>query len=188
MTESSVTPSRRIATLSLVLGWIGVAALLVSLLLLFVGGARHLPLGLTAGLAGAIAIVLVRLSGPTRKITVTLALIVGLIALWLTALLAWAVVTDIRADSSQMHDVSIAVSGEPGYEVFLIDSSQVQTVKPPKDWTFPLSTATEETKIVFVRAPEDSPESTVSCTITWEGEVVFEKSGAGEITCHYRQP
>lgn len=179
------TRRQRMTTIAVVLGWIGIAALAVGIALAFLEDARPLAISVVAAGLGIASIVMARMSRQGHPRLGTIALYAGVVAAWGTIVLTGTLITSIHSIPPAMNDVSVVVSGEQGYEVFLIDNGSVRTLMPLPEWTFPASTSGDETLTTFVRAPARAPDSPVSCRIIWNGEVVVDHTAEGEVTCHY---
>lgn len=181
-TSGSAISSRR-ATLGL---WIGAVALVLSavLIALLFPIAGALPVAAAAALLSMAALLLgIRATRAHRPREATAAIVVAAVALLVDLVLIVVMAVGVLGGNG-LNQVEVRATGGPMFTVSYADDTQSYD----EEWAssgWKQYTTTGDSAEIAVTAPDDDTDSTVSCQILWNGELVLEQSGVGSVTCRY---
>lgn len=166
--------------------WTGAVALLLSaaLIVLFIPIAALLPIAAAAAFL-AIAALLLGVRGMRSAVprAGTSAVIVAAVALVVDLVLIVVMAVGVLGGNG-LNQVEVRATGGPTFTVSFADDTQSYD----EEWAssgWKQYTTTGDSAEIAVTAPDDDSDSTVSCQILWNGELVVELSGTGAVTCRY---
>lgn len=165
---------------------VAIAALIVAVILFFLfPGVVALPFLIAAVLLAGASIVLSLTAGRSKgRGGAGWALATALVALAIDAAL---VVTLIVAavSSPRLTPIELRAQGGPTFSATFSDDYSEHTEQWHNEGTSEFNTRKSSVQIT-VTAPNDGPQSSVSCQILWNDEIVAdEKSDSGRVTCRY---
>lgn len=166
--------------------WTGALALLLAaaLIVLFFPIAALLPLAAAAACLAIAALFLgIRGNRSGMPRTGTAAVIVAAIALVIDLVLVVVMAFGVLGGNG-LNQVEVRATGGPTFMVSFADDTQSYD----EEWAssgWKQYTTTGDSAEIAVTAPDDDSDSTVSCQILWNGELVVELSGTGAVTCRY---
>lgn len=166
--------------------WTGAVALLLSaaLIVLFLPIAALLPIAAAAACL-AIAALLLGVRGMRSAVprAGTSAVVVAAVALVVDLVLIVVMAVGVLGGNG-LNQVEVRATGGPTFTVSFADDTQSYD----EEWAssgWKQYTTTGDSAEIAVTAPDDDSDSTVSCQILWNGELVVELSGTGAVTCRY---
>ena len=171
---------------ALIGSWTGAVALLLAaaLIVLFFPIAALIPIAAAAAFLAIAALFLgIRGKRPGMPRAGTAAVIVAAVALVIDLVLV-VVMTFGVLGGNGLNQVEVRATGGPTFTVSFADDTQSYD----EEWAssgWKQYTTTGDSAEIAVRAPDDDTDTTVSCQILWNGELVVELSGTGAVTCRY---
>lgn len=166
--------------------WIGAAALLLSaaLIVLILPIAALLPVAAAAVLLAAVALLLgIRGTRSAVPRAGRAAIIVAAVALVIDLVLVVVMAVGVLGGNG-LNQVEVRATGGPTFTVSFADDTQSYD----EEWAssgWKQYTTTGDSAEIAVIAPDDDTDSTVSCQILWNGELVVDLSGTGAVSCRY---
>lgn len=166
--------------------WIGAAALLLSaaLIALLFPITGLLPVAVSAAALSIVALLLgFRATRAHRPREAMAAIIVAAVALVVDLVLIVVMAVGVLSGNG-LDQVEVRATGGPSFTVSYADDTQSYD----EEWAssgWKKYTTTGDSAEIAVTAPDDDMDSTVSCQILWNGELVVEQSGVGSVTCRY---
>lgn len=166
--------------------WIGAVALLLSaaLLALLFPIPALLPVAVAAAIMALLAVVLgIRAARSERPREATAAVVVAAVALVVDLVLVVVMAVGVLSGNG-LNQVEVRATGGPTFTVSFADDTQAYE----EEWAstgWKQYTTTGDSAEIVVTAPDDDTDSTVSCQILWNDELVVEQSGTGSVTCRY---
>ncbi|MFJ4997567.1 hypothetical protein ACIP5T_05415 [Microbacterium sp. NPDC088619] len=181
--QSPASSASRRAIVSL---WIGAVSLLLSAAL-FVLVLPIPALPPAAAAAALLAIVALLVGGRARRSgsprAGTAAVVVAAVALVVDLVLVGVMAAGALSGNG-LTRVEVRATGGPTFTVSFADDTQTYD----EEWSstgWKQFTTTGDTAQIVVTAPDGDTDSTVSCQIRWNDELVVEQSGTGSVTCRY---
>lgn len=166
--------------------WIGAVALLLSaaLIALTLPIAALLPVAAAAALLAVVALLLgIRGMRSAMPRAGTAAVILAAVALVIDLVLVVVMAVGVLG-ANGLNQVEVRATGGSTFTVSFADDTQSYD----EEWDssgWKQYTTTGDSAEIAVTAPDDDTDSTVSCQILWNGELVVDLRGTGAVTCRY---